>query len=95
MVGFLSFPGVPFGQRLRDRENVHQLNSTRTEQLLIFRHEFQFHLQVVLCLFGCEDPLPHPDLCGSHRSIRQGWTVSAAPGGADTGLLRLSLTGLL
>lgn len=79
--------------RLWHCEHVHQLYLARTRQLLVWRSQFQLHLQIAL--LWRMHPFPNPNLSRSHGSIRRGRTVGGALCGADTGLLRLGLNGLL
>lgn len=83
---------LPLG--LGHRQHVHQVDPAGTRRLLLWRGQFQLHVQVIVLLW-CADPLPNPNLGGCQGAIRGGQAVGGAPGGADAGLLGLSLDGLL
>lgn len=83
---------LPLG--LGHRQHVHQVDPAGTRQLLLWRGQFQFHVQVIVLLW-CVDTLPNPNLGGCRGAIRGGQIVGGAPGGADTGLLRCGFEGLL
>lgn len=76
-------------------EHVDQLYHAGKKQLLIWRGELQLHLQMVLGVFRRVDPLPHADLRWGHGPVRRRRAVGGPLGRAHTGLLGLSLNGLL
>lgn len=75
-------------------EHVHQVNPAGTCQFLVWRGQFQLHVQVIFLLW-CGNPFPNPNLSGSQGAVGEGRAVGGPPGGADAGLLRLGYNGLL
>lgn len=76
------------------RQHVHQVDPAGTSQFLVWRGQFQLHVQVVFLLRGV-NPFPNPDLSWGQRAVGTGRTGGGPSAGADAGLLRLSWDGLL
>lgn len=76
------------------REDVHQVDPAGTCQFLVWRGQFQLHVQVIFLLW-CVNTFPNPNLSGSQGAVREVRAVGRPPSGADAGLLRLGHSGLL